>query len=202
MASDALSEPFAPREAEPGVEPHLRAVEALDRTLPKGVTRHPSVDWEVLDPCRTGAAKRQCVAVTKAGQRCSAPALTALVLCSAHAGRLDARAGGRARAKALRDAKDLAETRFVEARLGTRAVVASALAAKHAEIRSAISALADMAAEGDRQAALALIPWINQGLGMPGSVVPLANASDNEARDLRSLSTAELRALLMTPASP
>lgn len=178
----------------------LRAVPSLDRTLPEGVTRDPTVDWEALDPCRTGAVKRQCVATRKSGGRCTAPALTALVLCSAHAGKLDASLGGKTRAERVNARKDEAETRFVEARLGTRAVVASALAAKHEQIRAAISALADLAAEGDRQAALALIPWINQGLGMPGAVAPESNASDTP-KDLRSLSTHELRAMLMAPPS-
>ena len=93
MASDALAEPnppTAPHGAKPDDEPHLHAVAALDRSLPEGVTRDPSVDWEALDPCRTGAAKRQCVAARKSGGRCTAPALTGQVLCSAHAGRLDA----------------------------------------------------------------------------------------------------------------
>lgn len=197
MPSDAFPEPFEPLHAVESAEPSTPPKPLLDRTLPKGVTQDPSVDSEALDPCRTGAVKRQCVAARKAGGRCTAPALTGLVLCSAHAGKLDSTAGGKARAKALRDSKNQAVNRLVEARMGTRAVVASALAEKHDEVRATIHGLADRAADGDRQAALALIPWINQGLGMPGQPLDQGAADGGQVEDLSKLSTAQLKALLI-----
>jgi hypothetical protein len=46
-------------------------------------------------------------------------------------------------------------------------VVAQALSEKATEIRMAVHLLADMAAAGDRQSALALLPWIDQAYGKP-----------------------------------
>jgi hypothetical protein len=49
--------------------------------------------------------------------------------------------------------------------MGTRAVVASALAEKAEQVHEAVRLLCDSAAAGDLKSAQALIPWINQALG-------------------------------------
>jgi hypothetical protein len=52
-------------------------------------------------------------------------------------------------------------------RLGTRAVVAEALVAEADKVDRAVRHLVTAAADGDLAAAKALIPWLNQALGMP-----------------------------------
>ena len=198
MPSDALA---LPSDENGGYE---AASEPL-ALIPPGITLAPEVDSEAADPALTEGGRRVCVAATVAGPRCQAPAIRDLILCSAHAGRLDSAAGGRARAEQLRLVRDEAQNREITARLGTRAIVANALKEKHEEIRLAVHALADLASEGDRQAALALIPWINQGLGMPSPTQATAVVQvEGEELDLKSLDTAQLRALLAptTPPEP
>ena len=125
--------------------------------LPDGVTVAAEVDLDSPDPTLT-EGRRRCVSVSKAGTRCQVNAITGLLVCSAHAGRLDSSAGGKAKAEKLRLVAEEAQERAINARLGTRAIVAAALAEKHAEIRLAVHQLADAEAEGDRQCALALLP--------------------------------------------
>jgi hypothetical protein len=169
----------------------------LDRTIPEGVQVAGEVDQGAEDPALGEDGVRRCIALTRAGERClTRPALD-LVLCNAHAGRLDPRKGGQARARKLRLVAERAMDRRAEAALGTRAVVAAALREKHDEIRAAIHLLADQASAGDRQAALALIPWINQGLGLPAAQAGLVtDPNTGEQTDLSALSTAQLKALL------
>jgi hypothetical protein len=85
---------------------------------------------------------------------------------------------------------------MITARMGTRAVVAAALAAKHEEITSAIGLLADRAADGDRQAALALLPFMTQALGTPAAAAPTTVSTPEGEVDLGALDTASLKALL------
>ena len=80
--------------------------------------------------------------------------------------------------------------------MGTRAIVAAALREKAPELRAAIHQLADRAAAGDRQCALALIPYLNQGYGMPGAEVPTVVQVEGQELDLSTLDTASLQALL------
>jgi hypothetical protein len=191
MPSDAL-----PQE-EPGdglVEPsHLDA---------SPFQAHPSVDLAALDPALLDDGRRLCVAATKAGERCSAPAITSLLLCSFHSGRLDPSAGGKAKAERLRLVREEATNREITARMGTRAIVAAALAEKHEEIRLAIHDLADRASEGDRQCALALLPYMTQALGTPAQAGPPVLQVEGEDVDLSTLDTASLRALLRTTPTP
>jgi hypothetical protein len=162
----------------------------------------PEVDLDSEDPALTATGRRICIALTRAGTRCSAPALLTGLHCSAHAGLLDPRAGGLARAQKLRLVADEARDRMITARLGTRAIVAAALAEKHEEIRLAIHELADRAADGDRQAALALLPYMTQALGTPSQAQPETLQVDGEDVDLSALDTASLRALLRTEPPP
>ena len=177
--------------------PDEDAEEGLDRGLPEGVTLAPGVDLDSDDPSYMAGRTRQCVALTRAGARCSVPAVAGLVICTAHAGRLDAAAGGKAKAEKLRLVAEEAQERAINARLGTRAIVAAALAEKHAEIRLAVHQLADAAAEGDRQCALALLPYMTQALGLPSTAqaTPIPTGDGGEV-DLSTLDTAQLKALL------
>jgi hypothetical protein len=91
---------------------------------------------------------------------------------------------------------------MVEARMGTRAVVASALREKHEELRATVHQLADRAAAGDRQCALALLPFMTQALGTPAQSTPIeVGIPEGGTADLRTLTTEQLRALL-APSTP
>ena len=85
--------------------------------------------------------------------------------------------------------------------MGTRAIIAAALAEKHDEVRAAVHALADAAADGDRQCALALLPFMTQALGTPVQATPTSVLVEGEELDLSTLDTASLKALL-TPETP
>lgn len=174
----------------------------LEEPEPQPWPLAPGVDPTAEDPALTAEGIRQCVALTRAGERCPTRALRDDVYCSPHAGLLDSSAGGLARAQKLRLVADEARERMVTARLGTRAIVAAALAEKHEEIRLAIHELADRAADGDRQAALALLPYMTQALGTPAQAGPATLQVEGEDVDLSTLDTASLRALLRTTPPP
>jgi hypothetical protein len=72
--------------------------------------------------------------------------------------------------------------------------VATALAEKAEQVHQAVCLLCDSAAAGDLKSAQALIPWINQALGMPTERVERRAPSSLE--ELEQLSTAELEALV------
>lgn len=192
MRSDALPLPSdeEPLETEAAPEPPAW-------TLAEGI------DLDSDDPALLADGRRLCVAATKAGTRCSAPAITGEHLCAIHAGRLDPAAGGHARAASLRLVREEAQERAVEAAMGTRATIAAALREKHAEIRLAVHGLADRAADGDRQAALALLPFVTQALGTPSPSGPDVVRVEGESVDLSALDTASLKALLAShPPAP
>lgn len=191
MRSDALPLPSDEEPLETEAAPERPAW-----TLAEGV------DLDADDPARLDDGRRLCVAATKAGTRCSAPAITTEILCSIHAGRLDPAAGGHARAHSLRLVREEAQERAVEAAMGTRATIAAALREKHAEIRLAVHGLADRAADGDRQAALALLPFVTQALGTPSPSGPDVVRVEGESVDLSALDTASLKALLASQPSP
>lgn len=197
MPSDALELPARPELALVPVDETAVQAPELDRSIPPGERVHEDVDWELADPSLAPGRSRQCVAATRAGARCSAGAPHGRVLCNAHAGRLDSSAGGHARARRKREEREEAQNRAIEARLGTRAIIAAALREKAPELRAAIHQLADRAAEGDRQAALAILPFLDQAHGRPGAELPATiPLGDGEELDLRGLDTASLQALL------
>jgi hypothetical protein len=163
--------------------------------FPDGVRAHDSVDLDQPDPARPeDTVYRRCVAATTAGGRCGAPAIQGRLICSVHDGRASPAAGGHAKARLAAERKQAAEQQAALAQLGTRAVVAAALAEKHDEIRRALHVLATAAASGDVKSAQALIPWLNQGLGMPTERIQQSTTLD--AADLASLSTDELQELV------
>jgi hypothetical protein len=78
--------------------------------------------------------------------------------------------------------------------MGTRSVVAEALVAEAANVERAVRLLCQSAGGGDLQAAKALIPWLNQALGMPRErVEPRVPTSLEE---IEQTSTEELVALV------
>jgi hypothetical protein len=68
--------------------------------------------------------------------------------------------------------------------------VAEALVDEAEKVDRAVRRLVDAAANGDLQAAKALIPWLNQALGMPTERVEHRQATGLE--DLEFMSTEEL----------
>src|SRR5215216_5912557 len=76
----------------------------------------------------------------------------------------------------------------------TRAVVAAALAEKAEQVHQAVRLLCDSAAAGDLKSAQALIPWLNQALGMPTERVERRKPSSLE--ELEQMNTAELEAIV------
>jgi hypothetical protein len=79
-------------------------------------------------------------------------------------------------------------------KLGTRAVVAEALAAEAANVERAVKLLCQSAGGGDLAAAKALIPWINEALGMPTERVE--HRPPSTLQDLEKMDTAELERLV------
>jgi hypothetical protein len=197
MPSDALELPTRPELALVPVDETAVQAPELDRSMPAGVQLAPELTLDSPDPAATSSGRRQCVAANKAGARCGVNAIRGLIVCSAHAGRLDSSAGGKAKAEKARAEREEAQNRAIEARLGTRAIIAAALREKAPELRAAIHQLADRAAEGDRQAALAILPFLDQAHGRPGAELPATiPLGDGEELDLRGLDTASLQALL------
>jgi hypothetical protein len=93
--------------------------------------------------------------------------MNGFLLCPLHEGRNDPRKAAQALHTRRREAKRHAESVLQLQRLGTRAVVAEALVRKAAQVDKAVEVLCDAAAAGDLKSAQALIPWLNQALGMP-----------------------------------
>lgn len=133
------------------------------------------------------------MALTRAGKRCSAPALTAKLLCSAHAGLLDSAAGGRARAAGLHSIRERAEDRVAERNLGVRAALSAQFQRNQEKVEAAVQHLLDVASKGDTKAAAALLPWLDQALGKP---LPVEAQNGSATRDLAHLSSEELAALV------
>lgn len=168
--------------------------EEMLEAIPLHVVVDDSVDLDTPDPSLIAdgidAGRRVCIAARRAGGRCTAVAPADSLLCNAHSGRLDPSAGGRARAAKVTEARDKAEAADRARRLGTRAVIAAVFDREAAKVEATVSTLLSMAAEGDRQAALAVIPYLNQGLGMPTERVVLAEPQS--AEDLQEMDTAAL----------
>ena len=101
-----------------------------------------------------------------------------------------------ARAEQLRLVRDEAQERAITARLGTRATIAAAFAERGDDLRLVVHDLIDRAKDGDRQCALALLPYMSQALGTPTVAAPTTVQVDGEDMDLSALDTASLKALL------
>lgn len=180
-ASDALQEP-------PSLEEMLEAV-------PIGV--EIAVDLDHLadfpnpdDPAEVEGGRRFCIASRRAGGRCTAPPRLHSLLCNAHAGILDASAGGLARAQQRRDHGLEAEEVARLARLGARGVIAVTANEHPLLVRKAFLVLLEDAAEGDKVASRLVGPWLNQGLGMPTETV--VTRRPESLADIEGASTADL----------
>jgi hypothetical protein len=79
-------------------------------------------------------------------------------------------------------------------RLGTRAVVAEALAAEAEKVDRAVRHLVNAAANGDIAAAKALIPWLDQAYGRPQE--RLEHTTPDSLQALESMETRELERLV------
>jgi hypothetical protein len=75
-------------------------------------------------------------------------------------------------------------------------VVAEALASEAENVDRAVKLLCRSAGNGDLQAAKALIPWINQALGMPTERVE--HRPPSTLQELKEMDTAELERLVAT----
>lgn len=161
---------------------------------------HVSVDMGAVDPARIEgtARERRCVAAKSDGERCGAAPPKEEIYCSAHSGRLDASSGGQARAAKLRREREEAHALAVEARLGTRAVVARVLTDRHDDVRAVVNGLLDDALDGSlpprerRACRLALLPFVDQALGKPRESVEVTVPSS--VADVEDMSLEELLA--------
>lgn len=192
MADLSLVEEPEPPEP-PSLEEQLAAV-------PGHVALWPEVDLGAEDPtwvAETG--RRLCIATRRAGGRCLAPPGLHSVLCNAHAGRLDASAGGLALAEKRRQARTSAEERAAWARLGTRGVIAARLAARADAVAATVDVLLDAASSGDLASAKLLVPYLNQGLGLPTERVQITGL--HEGADLAAMRDEELQALVARAAA-
>jgi hypothetical protein len=172
--------------------------EEMLEAIPLTVVVADDVDLGTADPALIAdgldAGRRVCIATRRAGGRCTANAPADALLCNAHSGRLDPRSGGLARAAAQREARNEAEREAAAGRLGTRGLIAAVFREEAAQLGQALRTLIALAADGDRAAALALIPYLNQGLGMPTERVEVGAPSS--AADLAAMGTDELAAFV------
>lgn len=153
-------------ELEPDDGPATRELRSGYR-LPFTVTVADDVDLDAEDPSLNPTGGRTCVSTRMAGGRCGATAVNGEVLCSIHSGRLNPADGAKAKHEARRRAEERADQALSLQKLGTRAVVAQTLVAEADNVRKTVQSLLERASTGDIRAATALIPWLNQGLGMP-----------------------------------
>lgn len=174
------------------VEPPTR--EEMLEAIPLHVVIADGVNLDSADPALIeDSGRRACVAERRAGGRCTAPPATHSLLCNAHSGRLDASAGGHARARQVRERQESQEERARLARLGPRAVIAETLAANASRLQRTVEVLLTAASEGDLAAAKLVAPYINQAHGMPAQRVETHEVSDDTLGDLSSLTTEQLQ---------
>jgi len=79
-------------------------------------------------------------------------------------------------------------------RLGARALVAERFNARPQVMAAVIDTLMDMAATGDISAAKSLVPFMNQGMGMPTETVHVVTPESKS--DLENMNTADLSAFV------
>jgi hypothetical protein len=170
----------------------------FDRTaaleaIPLDVLLDDDVDLDADDPSLVGD-RRQCVAVRRAGGRCTSAPLRYGLLCASHSGLLDPAEGGRAKARKRQEELVSDEEVMRLARLGARGTVADRFTARPGVLARVIDTLMDMAAAGDTGAAKALIPYMNQGFGMPTERVEVLTPESRA--DIESMPTDQLAQLV------
>ncbi len=181
-------------EEEAATAPVFVLEEALD-AIPQDVRVWPEVEMDSDDPAYVDSlGRRQCIATKKAGGRCTVGAMHVALTCAVHSGVLDPQVGGLARAAKRRDAREVTEEQMRLARLGARGVIAQILNEEHLNLAGTVRTLLRAAAAGDTQAAKAVVPYLNQGFGMPTETVSLSAPQTSD--EIASMSTADLVALV------
>lgn len=166
--------------------------EEMLEAVPVDVEIDESVDLEAADPAYSDTSSRRlCISTRRAGGRCTAPPHLDGLLCGIHAGTLDPRKAALASAAARRKGTETQQETARLAQLGTRGVIAETLAAEASQVRATVRTLLRNAAQGDRQCALALIPYMNQGLGMPTERVRVEQEGVSALDDLSQSELAE-----------
>ena len=160
--------------------------------LPDGLTLAPGIDLDSPDPALLDG-RRQCVSTRQDGERCSARPLLGGLVCSMHAGRCDPAAGGRALAMSRRLAREKAEERVAERKLGVRGALSAELHRRSDDVVAAVGLLLDKATAGDVKAAQALLPWLDQAFG---KTIPLADKTPAQEHNLSDLSDEDLAAIV------
>jgi hypothetical protein len=174
--------------------PVLTLAEQLDQ-IPQHVTIWPDVDLGTDDPAHDHElGRRRCIAARRAGGRCTVRPVHSGLLCGSHAGILDPSAGGHALAAIRREANGTAEERRRVAALGVRGAIVERLNARAKDVQRTVDVLLDAATQGDLQAAKLVIPYINQGMGMPREQLEVHSTPGT--LDLESMSTFELQQLV------
>ena len=178
-------------------------LEQLWPPLPDTVTVHPEIDLQADDPAHVDEpinaghgrqSRRRCIASKQNGERCGGRAMLQHLLCPLHGERLSPQQGAQALHAKRREAKRRAESALSLQKLGTRALVAQVFAERAAQVESALGLLLDSAAGGDLKSAQALLPWLNQALGMPTERVEQRPPST--LQELEQMDTAELERLV------
>lgn len=163
--------------------------------IPLGVEIADGVNLDAEDPALLpDSHKRQCVSTKAAGGRCGGYPGTEELLCSIHSGKLDPASGAKERHRRAAERKEKAEERLLSRQLGTRALVADVLRREYILVEKTVCSLLAKAGNGDMRAAQALIPWLNQGLGMPTERVE--EIKPQTLDDLEVASTEELERIV------
>ncbi len=173
--------------------------------IPDDVEIADGVDLDAPDPALVTddgeRPRRQCIARRrKDGARCTAGLPKDSLLCAPHAGTMDASAGGRAAAENRREARERAEAAAAGVRLGLRAAITEELHSQQAKVRRALRLLIEdaqdttLAPAERRRAALAVLPYVDQGLGKPTERVEHTSPSSTE--ELEGMSTQQLADLV------
>lgn len=170
--------------------------------VPEGVVIAREADLTRADPAsEDGVTRRRCIAQTRAGKRCPTVARRDEVLCTAHAGKLDSSAGGRAKAEKSLAVKEEARERLVIAEMGARAVIRQTIIERAEDLRQTVSGLTRDAAAGDRRAQALLVQYLDQGFGK-ATVQAGETTPPDDTAGLHALTDDELRALAFASPTP
>jgi hypothetical protein len=181
----------------------LQDATSLWPPLPDNVDVAEDVDIAAEDPCYVPEpvnagndrnSHRRCVATRQDGTRCNGRAMHHHLTCPLHTGAMRSEDGAKAKWTRRREREARAERALSLQKLGTRAVVAEALASEAANVERAVRLLCQSAGGGDLAAAKALIPWLNQALGTPTERVE--HRPPRTIEEIRAMDPEELRRLV------
>jgi hypothetical protein len=183
--------------------PTLQDATNLWPPLPHNVVVADDIDLAAEDPCYVPEpvnagndrnSHRRCVATRLDGTRCNGRAMHNHLTCPLHTGAMRSEDGAKVKWTRRREREAQAERTLSLQKLGTRAVVAEALASEAENVEKAVKLLCRSAGGGDLAAAKALIPWLNQALGMPTERVE--HRPPSTLQELEKIDTAELERLV------